>query len=370
VLKATATFTPGVRTGSGRLELALKTSRSVVHAVTIPVQAKLEEVTVNGTAQAVKSENGKVRISLQPGVSRVVVSWQERHGLVSWFTSPKIDAGALGVNFRTVVNLPADRWLLIAGGPPQGPALLFWGYLVLIVIAAFLLPRAPHSPLLFHQWLLLGLGLTQVPAAVAVFVAGWFFAVAGRRHFPVLGRYRRNLIQLLLVFYTLAFLSSLTGAVYEGLISSPDMEVRGAGSYNDHLVWYQDRSAGPFAEAWVLSVNLWVWRAFMLAWALWLSRSLLSWLRWAWQELNEGGFWAPRPPRPNRIPQPTTGVSPMSTQSSAAETKHKQDELGPDDPSTDETSAEEAGADEPGGGEPSQQESDPSSQEESGKTRK
>lgn len=298
VHKATSTWTPGSRTGRGRLELVIQSSRSVVHAISIPKDSKLEVVRVGDVPQAVKSEDGQVRVALAPGRSLVTVEWQERQGIGAWFSPPAVHTGAAGVNFRTIVELPQNRWLLAAGGPGQGPALLFWGYLVLIFVAALLLPRLPSSPLTWSQWLLLGLGLTQVPAAVAVFVAGWFFAIAARRSLPKMGRGTKNLIQLALIFYTLLFLSSLTGAVYEGLISSPDMEVRGAGSYNGHLAWYRDRSAGALPDVWVLSLSLWVWRAVMLCWALWLSRSLLSWLKWAWQELNADGFWVPKPPRP------------------------------------------------------------------------
>ena len=42
---------------------------------------------------------------------------------------------------------------------------------VLIFAAAVLLPRLPYAPLSMPQWLLLGLGLTQVPAGVAAFIA-------------------------------------------------------------------------------------------------------------------------------------------------------------------------------------------------------
>ncbi len=304
VEKATLTLTPGVRTGHGHLEMAIRTSRSVVHSVTIPSEAKLESVTVDGRPQAVKAAQGKVRISLAPGQRRVVVEWDDPRGISAWYRSPEVSAGAAGVNFHTVVELPRERWLLYTQGPARGPALLFWGYLVLIVIAALLLPRLPFSPLGWPAWLLLGLGLTQVPVAVAVFIAGWFFAVGSRRAWPFFGRHRQNLLQLVLLFYSFAFILALFASVYDGLVSSPDMEIQGAGSHVGHLVWYADRSSGELPQVAAFSANLWFWRAFMLLWALWLSRALLGWLRWAWGELNHDYFWAPRNESPPATPPP------------------------------------------------------------------
>lgn len=308
---ANLTLTPRIRMTHGKLELSLQSSRATVHTVTIPPLAKLEGVKVDGITQAVRAIAGKVQISLTPGLRRIEVNWQDPEGLTALFRGPAVSAGAAGVNFRVAIDLPSERWLLLAQGPSQGPAILLWGYLVLIVVASLLLPRLPYSPLSSVQWLLLGLGLTQIPAVGAVFVGGWFFFVGSRNAWPPMGRKKKNFLQLLLWAYTVAFLLSLTGAVYEGLVSSPDMEVQGAGSHSSHLVWFNDRSAGEFAMPRVLSLSIWFWRIFMLAWALWLSKSMLNWLRWAWLEMSTGGVWvskAPATPKPPPGPQPVPKV--------------------------------------------------------------
>jgi hypothetical protein len=41
----------------------------------------------------------------------------------------------------------------------------------------------------------------------------------------------------------------------------------------------------------VLSAPVWLYRALMLAWALWLATSLLKWVAWAWRCFSEGGAW-------------------------------------------------------------------------------
>src|SRR5690606_1580240 len=129
---------------------------------------------VDGVGQSPRSDDGRVRIALAPGSHDVLVHWQEHDGLASLFETPTVDVGAAGVNHRVVVELPEDRWLLFAHGPARGPAILLWGYLVLLVLAAILLSRLPDSPLSIWGWLLLGLGLVHVPAGVAVFIAAWF----------------------------------------------------------------------------------------------------------------------------------------------------------------------------------------------------
>jgi len=306
IQQATLTLNPGIRLTRAQLQMSIQTSRAVVHAVTIPPSAKLDTVQVDGVAQAVKVDQGRVRFSLSPGVRQVNITWQQNQGLSALFRTPSVNVGAAGVNFRTVIDLPEKRWLLLAGGPAQGPAILVWGYLVLIVSAAWILARLPYAPLSLGQWLLLGLGLTQVPSAAALCVAGWFFVVGSRHKWPPLTGFRHNLVQLMLVGHTLSFLTVMTVAVYEGLVGSPDMDVSGAGSYGTHLVWFSDRSAGSFAPAWCLNLTIWIWRGFMLAWALWLSRALLGWLKWAWTELTRDKFWAPRTKKKKSPAVPTS----------------------------------------------------------------
>ena len=43
----------------------------------------------------------------------------------------------------------------------------------------------------------------------------------------------------------------------------------------------------------MLSAPLWLYRALMLAWALWLAFALLGWLRWGWEAFRTGGLWRP-----------------------------------------------------------------------------
>jgi hypothetical protein len=49
------------------------------------------------------------------------------------------------------------------------------------------------------------------------------------------------------------------------------------------------QAPGALPEAWAFTLSLWVWRGVMLAWALWLTNGLVSWLKWAWREFSAVG---------------------------------------------------------------------------------
>jgi hypothetical protein len=114
-------------------------------------------------------------------VQQVNLEWQAETGSRILVTSPKVDLTTEAVNAYVTFEMPQNRWILFAGGPVLGPAVLFWGYLVVIIIAGVLLGRIKFTPLGTASWILLGLGLTQVSAPVAIMVAGWFIAMGLRK---------------------------------------------------------------------------------------------------------------------------------------------------------------------------------------------
>jgi hypothetical protein len=72
------------------------------------------------------------------------------------------------------------------------------------------------------------------------------------------------------------------------------MQIAGNGSDASVLRWYQDRSGPVLPRPWVFSVSLWVYRAAMLAWSLWVAQALLGWLRWGFRQWTAGGHWRRR----------------------------------------------------------------------------
>ncbi|HEX7260610.1 MAG TPA: hypothetical protein VF258_02250, partial [Luteolibacter sp.] len=230
-----------------------------------------------------------------PGEQTATLVWRDGTGIRSRLVSPEIDLGAPSVNSAISFSLGHDRWVLLTGGPRFGPAVLFWGVLIVILLLSVALGKLPLTPVKAWQWFLLLIGLSQIPVVGGIVVAGWLLAVGWRASAgPKLDDTRFNLLQVALAVLTLAALSLLLEAVRHGLLGLPDMQIAGNGSGPYELNWYQDRSGPALPRPWIVSAPLWVYRMLMLAWALWLAYALLDWLRWGWNCYASGGLWRPR----------------------------------------------------------------------------
>lgn len=302
--RATLDLTPGSRIEQGSISLEVRASRGTTQRISVPGQSTLASVTVDGTARTARLKGGAVELQLDPGTHQIVLTFQRAVGIGQRYDSPKVSVAQPLTNVTTTLHVPQDRWLLWAYGPSWGPAILFWGYLLLVVLSALALGRVPMSPLKSHEWVLLGLGLTQVEAPILLVIIGWFFALAYREKQVFEARWSFNLGQLALVFFSFVALSCLAYAVRQGLVVQPDMQVQGMNSYGSQLNWYLDRSGGSFPSVGILSLPLWVYKSLMLVWALWLAASLLRWLRWGFGAFRSGGTWQAAVPKPKAPENP------------------------------------------------------------------
>ena len=284
---------PGIRATDAQLELTLRSSRGGQHKVQLPEAAVLQSVAINGQTQPIRLEGRAVNLPLSPGKQEVTINWREPRGISTRFTASQADAGTAGVNGALHIKMPEGRWLLFLGGPAMGPAILFWGAVIVLALIAFALGKIRLTPLKPHQWFLLALGLTQAPLVTGVIVVTWFLALGGRKRFgdAYAGNRWFNIGQVMLALLTLAAALSLFWAVENGLLGYPEMQVAGNGSDVWNLRWYQDRTPAALPTAWVISVPLMVYRLLMLAWALWLAYSLLKWARWGWDSFSDHGYW-------------------------------------------------------------------------------
>ncbi|GAA3698198.1 hypothetical protein GCM10022421_00560 [Oceanisphaera sediminis] len=288
------TLKPGQRAIDASLQLQLRSSQGGQHSLQLPDNISLQSVAINGKVQPIRLQGQTLTLPLTPGVQRLEVNWRHNQGISPLLSTPHIDPGSAGVNNHIELELGKDRWILFAMGPRLGPAVLFWSLLAMTLLLALGLSRISFTPLRFHHWLLLGIGLTQVPLWMALVVVGWLLALGlrGRWQHAEAGRLF-NLAQIGLVLLTLLALSYLFFAIQQGLLGLPDMQISGNNSHGNTLRWYQDRSEGALPQAWVLSVPLLVYRLLMLAWALWLAFALLRWLRWGWECFSSQGIWRP-----------------------------------------------------------------------------
>lgn len=293
------TLMPGVRATDATLALDIRSSRGGEHELKLPEGAELLGAAIDGRSQPLRLEGARLRLPIAPGEQTAEISWREPRGMGSLFAGAPLVAGAPSVNAWTQVSVPADRWTLWTRGPGAGPAILFWGVLAALVPIAFALGRLRLTPLRGRHWFLLGLGLTQSPAALGALVAAWLFALGLRReHAARLPRRVHNAFQVGLALMTVAALAALLWSIRQGLLGLPEMQIAGNGSSARLLKWYLDRTGETLPGVAVFSVPLVVYRALMLLWALWLAASVLAWLRWGWACLTAGGVWRRRPPEP------------------------------------------------------------------------
>lgn len=285
----------GTHASDATLTLSLRSSQGGQHTVTLPEQAELQSVAIDGTTQPIRQHGRLVTLPLRPGELTATLVWREANGIRSRLVSPEIDLGAPSVNSSITFSVGQDRWVLLTGGPRFGPAVLFWGVLIVIALVSIALGRLPLAPIKTWQWFLLLIGLSQIPVIGGIVVVGWLLALGWRANAGAgLRDTWFNLLQLGLALLTLAALSLLLDAVRQGLLGLPDMQIAGNGSGPYRLNWYQDRSDPMLPRPWMISAPLWVYRVLMLAWALWLAYTLLNWLRWGWNCYASGGLWRPR----------------------------------------------------------------------------
>lgn len=282
---------PGLRALDGTMTFTVRSSRGADHTVHLPDGADLESVVVNGATQPLRKQGNAVTLSLAPGAARVTIGFRILRGITSVFRVPKFDFGAPSVNATTRVSLSNARWILFVRGPRLGPAVLFWSLLLVLGLVAYGLGALRWVPLTRGEWMLLGIGLSQIPLPVAAVVVGWLLALGYRQRWPQLPALAFDLRQLLLVAWTVVALGVLVFAVHQGLMGAPDMQIRGNGSDAEMLRWFDDRTASIPDQPLVISVPMWAYRAAMLLWALWLAIAVLKWLRFGWTSFSTGGLW-------------------------------------------------------------------------------
>lgn len=317
--------TPGTRLERALLHVQARSSREQPLVLRLPEQAEVQQVLVDGSERPLRPEKGELRVTVPAGRHAIAVRWQQERGIGTVYSTPRVGVSGPAVNVTQTLRLPPSRWILFTWGPAWGPAVLFWPYLVFLLALATGLGRMPGSPLTSAQWVLLGLGLSQISALGALVVAGFVFALAARGRKQPESDGAFNLSQLGLALWALVSLVLLYTAIQRGLLFTPDMQVAGNGSTDDTLVWYADRVAEEMPSAGVASLPLWVYRVGMLAWALWLAASLVRAFGWGWRAFAEGGLWRkivlrrPSPP-PGREPKGDPSAAPPDAKGGASDT--------------------------------------------------
>ncbi len=300
------TLNPGRRQRAATLNLSLRTSLGEDFPVRLPADAEVITLTHDGRSIPVRKDGDAVVVPLRPGAQNLVVEWRLPSGEALWTGADAVVLPVEAANVTTVIHPPRDRWLLWSEGPQQGPAFRFWGVLAFALIAAIVLSRVPGSTLRMHEWILLSLGLTQIPVVFALLVVAWIFFLRwrGADGFQRLPVWAYNLCQVALIFLTLMAIGIFIGIASSGLLGDPEMYIAGNGSSASRLAWYSARTPSELPLPGYASVSVWWYRLAMLLWALWLAAALVRWLRLGWRNSSNGGHFKKSPPRPKAVGPP------------------------------------------------------------------
>jgi hypothetical protein len=285
----------GKRSTNNSLQFQYRSTQGGRHVVKLPPEARVTAVRFDHEPVQLRPEKGELPLALSPGSHFVEVEWEESRD-AGFRTRPSaVDLGSAASNIVTQVKMPASRWPLFAHGAGVGPAFLYWGELVVFIAIAWLLGRWQQSPLRFHEWLLLGLGLSTQSWWVFSFTAAWLLAMRWREQWqPAEGiaRWRFNTVQVLLAAFTvIAIFALLFSGIRNGLLSAPDMGVEGANSWIGQFQWFQDQTAGALDLPAVYSVPMWSYRLLFFVWAGWMAFALVGWLRWAFNAWKSHALW-------------------------------------------------------------------------------
>lgn len=297
----------GKRSSETTLMLDYRSTQGGRQTLRLPDGATVTRVLSDGEPVPLRPEHGELSLSALPGTHSWWVEWQAPVGARAVTRVPAVTLAAPASNLQLSMQLPEDRWVLYGFGPGVGPAILYWGELLLFVVGAWLLGRSRLTALTTREWLLLGLGLSTFSWLVlGLFVL--FAALFQWRalHAPLANAQRFNLLQVGTGALAAIALLAVVAAVPQGLLAHPDMRIASPDTAAT-LSWFVDRAADRLPAPGVLSVSLWWYKLAMLAWALWLSFALTRWVRWAWQVYTRDGLWRSRPPRPSPPPVPAAG---------------------------------------------------------------
>lgn len=318
---------PGARESSYSLELHVRTSKGGEQRITLPEGIHLTQVLLDGQAQASEETNRNVVVQIAPGEHNLSLAWRNDDAIAWRWITPTISLSegslseSIARNVDITVNVPNSRWVLFVGGPAIGPAVLFWGMALVLVVVAIVLGKIPLSPLKSWQWILLVLGFSTGSWWGLTAVTLWFFALAWRaQRASHSSETVFNLVQLGLIALTVLAFAAFVVAIPKGLLGTPDMDIVGNASHSYELNWYQDVMQQTLPQAWVVSVPLWVYRGLMLAWSLWVAVTLLRWLPWAWKAYSTDGYWrsTPRKPKQGKKARSNLDTGAVATASTSA----------------------------------------------------
>jgi hypothetical protein len=276
------------------LDFDLRASQGGEHLITLPPELEVLEVRRHGMPINLQPRDNRLSLPVSPGAQTYTLRLRKQEAIGFITSSSDIDLGLPSANIGLRTILGEQRWILKASGPAVGPAVLYWGELLAALLLAFLLAKSGISSIKRWQWFLLVLGFSTFSWMTLFVIALWLIVIDWRARSEsclTWSARRFNAMQAGIVVLTIVMLAGLIDSVPDGLLGMPDMGIRGYGSYGNNLSWFADRSDTLLPVATVFSLPIWVYRALMLAWTLWLANILIRWLMRGLSAWLRDGYW-------------------------------------------------------------------------------
>ena len=293
----------GKNVQNAKLLLTVRASQGTAYEIILPEGAKISSLLHDGSKMSINSGN-RVLVQLHPGEQSIELEFEKREELTWRNSSAEIKLPGKTVNINIEYHLLRDRWLLYLNGPSLGAAMLYWGVLFVILIGAVVLPVIARKlkldmPITTPGWILLGLGFSTVNSYGILLTVLFFFVMAFRKQYiepAAMARWKFNFLQLTLLALTFISVTSLLASIPVGLLSTPEMQVVGNGSYGHFFKFFQDKVTNeqlPIVTVYSLPIGF--YRVVMLAWSLWVATRLIGWGRWWFAGYSHHGAWIAKP---------------------------------------------------------------------------
>lgn len=301
----------GKNVQKSKLILKVRASQGTAYEIILAEGVKINSLLHDGRKMAINNGHSVV-VQLHPGEQSIELEFEKRADLSWRNSSADIKLPGKTVNINVEYHLLRDRWLIYLNGPALGAAMLYWGVLFVILIGALVLPVIARKlkldiPVSGLGWILLGLGFSTVNSYGVLITALFFFVMAFRKQYVApssMVRWKFNFLQLTLLTLTFIAAISLLASIPLGLLSTPEMQVVGNGSYGHLLKFFQDKVTNEqLPVVTVYSLPIWFYRVVMLAWSLWIATRLIDWGKWWFSAYSQDGAWIAKPPKIEKKPK-------------------------------------------------------------------
>lgn len=293
-----ASYSIGTRLLTGNLLLKINATQGSELQVELPEGATVREIMVGLGRSATEyppPDGHVVTLPISPGEKAYRISWELERSLSFMFRSPEVKLQTPARNIDVQVEFQGNRWTVFLAGPLMGPAVLFWGVVIVILVIAIGLSLLPNFPLTRTDAVILSLGATLSNVWVLLLVGGWFVAIWVR------GKNEQRLleleepyfqgIQVLLATLSSIALIALVITIPQALLGSPDMQIVGNDSTSNVFRWYTDQINDYLPQVTVFSLPNWIYLLLMLAWSLWLAFAIIKWSIATWNAMNKPYLW-------------------------------------------------------------------------------